>query len=308
MSVSVIIPCLNRADELERCLRSFSRVPESEEFNVIVVDDGSAVPLESTVRNHPFAGVVRNEKRQGAARSKNIGAAATNGEWLLFMDSDTEIVNPDSIPAMKTTLRDRPEFGVVGAEFVLRKEWFVPLRTMGLDTRPTITSASGDAVVEVDFVSSSNLMISRTDFERTGGYLESMDYYFEDAELCAAVRRLGKKIGSSPIFAVRHYRSGHERDFFRQVYLVHRNRLFYAWIHHGVRGAFKTMASVALHSFSGMREYPLRMRARRRAMVWLAMASSLAKMPAAFKRRRQLMERQATVRHSLPAPGRAKGR
>ena len=85
-SISVIIPALDPGPELAECLEPL-RISSYPRFEVLVVDDGSAVPVEVS---DPFR-AIRLEENRGPAGARNAGAAAAAGEILLFIDTDVEI-------------------------------------------------------------------------------------------------------------------------------------------------------------------------------------------------------------------------
>lgn len=92
--VSVIIPVYNRAQLVVRTLQSVLAQSLSP-IEVILVDnnssDGTIDVLQAFKRQHcssTFNVTVAQEKRQGAARARNLGATMASGEWLLFFDSD----------------------------------------------------------------------------------------------------------------------------------------------------------------------------------------------------------------------------
>lgn len=89
LPVAVIVPALNRAATLPRCLASvWSQRPHLPE-EVIVIDDGShdetaAVAAELGAR------VIRHSEQRGLAAARNSGLHATDCEWVALLDSDDE--------------------------------------------------------------------------------------------------------------------------------------------------------------------------------------------------------------------------
>ena len=86
--ISVIIPHLNQPDGLETCLRSLdAQTLDSALFEIIVVDNGSAMPPEEVVARH--AGVrLLHEPRPGPGPARNTGAESANGDIFAFIDAD----------------------------------------------------------------------------------------------------------------------------------------------------------------------------------------------------------------------------
>lgn len=86
--VSVVIPTRNRNEKLSRCLGSVfgSDYPAIE---VVVVDDASTEPVEGALSGRfPGARYVRNPKRMLLSCSRNVGAMASKGRYLFFLDDD----------------------------------------------------------------------------------------------------------------------------------------------------------------------------------------------------------------------------
>src|SRR5579859_4551327 len=87
--ISVIIPTWNAARDLPRCFDSLiSGVVSGVVREVIVADMGSS---DATLAIADAAGahVVKSERSRGAAMA--AGAAASRGDWLLFLDPETAL-------------------------------------------------------------------------------------------------------------------------------------------------------------------------------------------------------------------------
>ncbi|MCI0622130.1 MAG: TIGR04283 family arsenosugar biosynthesis glycosyltransferase [Acidobacteria bacterium] len=108
--ISVIIPALNEAEVIARTLRS---IPSGEEIEVIVADGGSH---DDTVKVAKALGASVVHIAPGRAHQMNIGAAAAQGEILLFLHADTRLP-VDFVRSVYEVLR-RP--GVVAGAFRLR--------------------------------------------------------------------------------------------------------------------------------------------------------------------------------------------
>ncbi len=111
MRLSVIIPAHNGGDSLGRCLAALaaSRLTPDE---VIVVDDGSDDGTADLARARgarvlPLAGGPR-----GPAVARNEGAAAAEGEILIFLDADVA-VRPDAVERLVSQLYEQPQVAAV---------------------------------------------------------------------------------------------------------------------------------------------------------------------------------------------------
>ena len=87
--VSVIIPVMDRAAELRRCLESVARLQyPKEKLEVVVVDDGSSDDGPGVARSLGARVISSGGRGRGPAAARNRGASAARGEILAFLDSD----------------------------------------------------------------------------------------------------------------------------------------------------------------------------------------------------------------------------
>jgi glycosyltransferase involved in cell wall biosynthesis len=85
-AISVVIPVCNGAGTLRACLESVYRSAFSD-FEVVVVDDGSVDGSAAVARSFPCT-LLKLPKSSGAATARNIGARASYGCILVFLDAD----------------------------------------------------------------------------------------------------------------------------------------------------------------------------------------------------------------------------
>ena len=86
-SVSVVIPAFNRAWCLEQTLLSV--LDQSfENYELIVVDDGSTDDTPALLRKYPQVRVHRWPDNRGVSAARNQGIRMARGEWICFLDSD----------------------------------------------------------------------------------------------------------------------------------------------------------------------------------------------------------------------------
>src|SRR5690242_16282570 len=91
MRFSVVVPTYNRPQPLSRCLDALARLYyPREQFEVIVVDDGSTESLAALVKNFQERLDIRylREEHAGPGMARNVGAAHARGEYLAFTDDD----------------------------------------------------------------------------------------------------------------------------------------------------------------------------------------------------------------------------
>jgi N-acetylglucosaminyl-diphospho-decaprenol L-rhamnosyltransferase len=115
---SVIVVTWNAAEVLDRCLQSIGRQVVEGGLETIVVDNASTDGTEAVLARHADATrVIRNAENLGFSGGNNQGAEAATGEVLHFLNSDTELLQPDALQRLGEALRaDR--VGMVGPRLV----------------------------------------------------------------------------------------------------------------------------------------------------------------------------------------------
>jgi len=121
MQVSTIIPTYNRLEDLDKCLNSLiyqTFLPKE----IIIVDDSDNDEIENLIeqRKEEFKKkdvllrYIRNEKEKSITIARNIGVENTNGDIILFLDSDV-ILNEDYIKEILKVYKEQQNaLGVQG--------------------------------------------------------------------------------------------------------------------------------------------------------------------------------------------------
>ncbi len=106
---TVVIPVFNRPREIERALRS-CLTQQYNDFEVVVVDDGSTDYTASAVRRYldPRITLLEHAANRGVCAARNSGVRRARGEWIVFLDSDDELL-PDALGVMARRTAQLPE-------------------------------------------------------------------------------------------------------------------------------------------------------------------------------------------------------
>lgn len=88
--ISIIIPYFNRENTIERCLRSIG-LGLGHDIEVIIVDDCSTQSLADFA--DPAIRVFRLESNMGPVAARALGASKASKEFLMFFDSDDELLD-----------------------------------------------------------------------------------------------------------------------------------------------------------------------------------------------------------------------
>ncbi|GAH74960.1 unnamed protein product, partial [marine sediment metagenome] len=166
-TVSVIIPTYNRAYLIGRAIQSVLN-QTYQDFEIIVVDDGSTDDTEEIVRSFKDKriGYVRHEKNKGAAAARNTGIKAAKSEYIAFQDSDDEWLPEKLEKQMKVFENAPPEVGVVYTDFLRikgNKKIHIPFSW--------VTQKEGNIHKELlkgNFVTTQSVVIRKKCFKKSG--------------------------------------------------------------------------------------------------------------------------------------------
>jgi len=119
VSISVIIPCYNRAPLLTRALQSVVQQTRPA-VEIIVIDDGSTDDTRAMIsRQFPEARYFYQDNR-GVSAARNHGIRQATGQWLAFLDSDDTWL-PDKLARQTAAVEARPDCQLVhGDEIWIR--------------------------------------------------------------------------------------------------------------------------------------------------------------------------------------------
>jgi glycogen synthase len=178
--LAVIIPCYNMGETLMETIdsvRSSTRPPDE----LVVVDDGSTDPrtLEVLSGLGAEARVVRTENR-GLSAARNLGAASTTSDTLLFLDAD-DLIDPGLIEIGWPILERHPDVGAVlpwSQTFGLYRASFCP----PVPHFPYLLHTNMATVVG---------LVRRAAFDDVGGYRSEMTYGYEDWQFWVAMLDAG---------------------------------------------------------------------------------------------------------------------
>lgn len=222
--VSIVIPSKDHVDVLDACITSIVERSTFSQFEIIVVENNSVDPetfeyYQRLLQYDPRIRVVQWPQRDGNFNYSaliNFGASQAQGDYLLLLNNDTEVITPDWIEEMVGYLQ-RPEVGVVGAKLYFRDHL---TQHAGMEVGPF------DAVVHVnqDFsskregylakavrpgnfssVTGACQMVSHSLFDELDGYDEALAVGFNDVDFCLRVQQAGYLVTFTPYAELYHY-------------------------------------------------------------------------------------------------------
>jgi O-antigen biosynthesis protein len=212
--VSIIIPVYNNFIYTFNCLKSLqNHLSNSISFEVIVVDDNSSDETQEYLSYSSNIQLIVNEENLGFIRSCNRGAASAKGELLCFLNNDTQVL-PGWLENLVDVITTDNEVGAVGSKLIyadgrLQEAGGIIWQdasgwNYGRLQHPD--QPEYNYLREVDYCSGASLLVKTEIFNKLGGFSqEFIPAYYEDTDLCFAIRRLGYKVIYQPKSQLIHY-------------------------------------------------------------------------------------------------------
>jgi mycofactocin system glycosyltransferase len=197
--VTVVIPVKDRPVALARLLAALRADPVTAGLPVLVVDDGSAVP----VADLPGVRVVRHPTALGPAAARNAGLRAVSTPLVAFLDSDC-VPMPGWLDLLLPHLAD-PRLAVVAPRIVAlpggERTWLVPYEAAvsALDMGPS--PAGVRPLSSVSYVPSAALLARRA---ALGPGFDATMRVAEDVDLMWRLTGAGWRVRYEPAAAVAH--------------------------------------------------------------------------------------------------------
>ncbi len=198
---TLIIPTRDRSALLKACLDSVLSSDLKDGDDILIVDNGSSEPQTETLFRQLQArranlAILRQPGPFNFSALCNAAAAQAKGDFLVFLNNDTEVCTPDWIEKLQH-FAARMDIGAVGARLVFPQQTVqhqgVVLGLGGVAGHfgahePADASGwrnIGRAPHEVSAVTAACLMVERRKFEAVGGFdAENLPIDLNDVDLC----------------------------------------------------------------------------------------------------------------------------
>lgn len=233
MLFSIIIPVYNRPDEVDELLASLL-AQTSSDYEVLVVEDGSAVPCEEVVNRYADRLPVRyfTKPNSGPGQTRNYGAEHAQGDYLLILDSDV-LLPPDYLKEITSFLKSHPVDAFGGPDRA--HDSFTDMqKAINYGMTSFFTTGGirgGKKQLDKFFPRSFNMGIRREVYLQLGGFRAMR--FGEDVDFSYRIVESGYKTALIPEAYVYHKRRTDLRKFFRQVHNSGRARVNLTILHPG---------------------------------------------------------------------------
>lgn len=226
--VSIIIPTCDHLADLQACLDSLRQLTDYPAYEILLVDTGSR--LEDTHRYYaeltetPGVSIIPYEGEFNFSAALNLGAAQARGSVLVFLNNDTQIVDPDWLEEL-TRWAELPEIGVVGA-LLLHPQGAVQHAgiIIGMEghashifagASPQSSGPFGSAAWYRNYsaVTGACLAMRQQVFQQIGRFNEGYQLAFSDVDLCQNAIRAGYRVMVTPYARLIHREGSTRRGY-----------------------------------------------------------------------------------------------
>ncbi|MEL0260325.1 MAG: glycosyltransferase, partial [Halieaceae bacterium] len=253
-----------------QCLQSIASFPPSVPYEVLVADDAFATPFDPAQFDLTGVTVLRAEQNQGFLRNCNAAVSMSSGDRVLLLNNDTMVLE-GAVDALWQTFERFEGVGAVGAKLLypngrLQEAGGIIWRdgsgwNWGRDENAD--APRFNYVRDADYCSAAALMVDKALWDSVGGFDPRFaPCYYEDTDLCFAIRRQGKRVLYQPAAEVLHFEGVSHGTDISEGAKANQAR-------HQVTFAQKWSRELAFHAPNGERPYREADRGARARILWL---------------------------------------
>ena len=207
--VSIIIPTKNGYKDVQRCVSSIIEKTTYQNYEIIMADNGSTDPkmhelyaeFEQQLPGRFFVESI--DIPFNFSTINNRAAKKAHGEYLLFLNNDTEVITENWLTLM-VSFAQQERIGCVGAKLLYPNNTVqhagVILGLGGVAGHGHYGYPHGDLgyfgrlAINVNYsaVTAACLLMKKADFDAAGGFEEAFTVAFNDVDLCLKVQALGR--------------------------------------------------------------------------------------------------------------------
>ena len=218
--VSILIPNKDHAEDLKKCLNSVLEKTTYPRYEVLVIENNSAEKATfdyyAQLEARGAARVVRYEGGFNYSAVNNFGARHANGEYLLLLNNDVDVITPGWIEEM-LMYAQRQDVGAVGAKLYYPDDtvqhggvYLIPGGVVGHMHQKYPRNSNGymfrlTYAQDVTAVTAACMMIKKPLYKELGGLDEAFAVAYNDVDFCLHLRKVGYLNVFTPYAELYHY-------------------------------------------------------------------------------------------------------
>ncbi len=220
--VSIIIPNKDQKEILERCIESVIQKTDYKNYEIIIVENNSTTneifEYYKTIEQRENIRVVIWKDKFNYSAINNFGVRYANGEYLLFLNNDIEVIRENWLSEMLANVQ-RKEVGIVGAKLLYPDNMVqhagVIIGMGGIAGHPLSRHPADDCgyfargIIQqnLNAVTAACMLTKKEVYEKVKGFEEKLAVAFNDIDLCLKVRKAGYLIVYDPEALLYHHES-----------------------------------------------------------------------------------------------------
>ncbi len=246
--VTILIPNKDHTDLLDTCVQSIFEKTDYTNYEILIVENNSEETAtfnyyEKMQKEHEHFRVITYKGGFNYSAINNFGVRHAHGEYILFLNNDTEVISPFWIREMLGFCQ-RENTAAVGAKLyyadgeIQHGGVIVGIGNFAGHAFPSTPGHENgymgrlQAVQDISAVTAACMLVKRSVFELVGGFDEDFAVSLNDVDLCLRIREKGYLIVMDPQVELYHYESksrGYEntpekRERFKEEILHFRER------------------------------------------------------------------------------------
>ena len=221
--ISIIIPNKDHIDDLKRCMESIEQKSTYKNYEYIIVENNSTDSAtfeyyKKLEAENPKVRMVYWDGVFNYSAINNYGASFAKGEYLLLLNNDTEIINPDCLEELLGYCM-RKDVGAVGARLYYEDDTIqhagVVIGFGGIAGHCFVQQKRGTTgychriICAQDYsaVTAACMMVKKSAFDAVGGLSEELAVAFNNIDFCMKLRKAEYLIVYNPYAELYHYES-----------------------------------------------------------------------------------------------------
>ena len=220
--VSIIIPNKDQKEILERCIESIIQKTDYKNYEIIIVENNSTTneifEYYKTIEQRENIRVVIWKDKFNYSAINNFGVKYANGEYLLFLNNDIEVIRENWLSEMLANVQ-RKEVGIVGAKLLYPDNMVqhagVIIGMGGIAGHPLSRHPADDCgyfargIIQqnLNAVTAACMLTKKEVYEKVKGFEEKLAVAFNDIDLCLKVRKASYLIVYDPEALLYHHES-----------------------------------------------------------------------------------------------------